>query len=70
MKTIASGSLHVFSIGVLVKHCEKVIEGMDDDTNVGVTIRKRIVNDIQSLILDSTKKKDAGVFLYFVSIMT
>lgn len=63
IKTIASSSTHVFSIGTLVKHCEEVIEGMDDDINFGINIRKRIANDIQRLILDSKEKKDTGVFL-------
>ena len=63
IKTIASSSTHVFSIGTLVKHCEEAIEGMDDDMHFGINVRKRIANDIQSLIFDSKEKKDTGAFL-------
>ena len=63
IKKIASDDKHDFSIAILVKRCEKVIEGMDDDTHFGVDVRKRIANDSQSLILDSKNKEDTGVFL-------
>ena len=42
MKTIASSSMHVFNVSALVKHCEKVIEGMDDDAKFGVKLENEL----------------------------